>query len=60
VSHPGQPYDDLTIAERIELLQKLWDEIADAPGSVELTAAQRAELDRRLEDYDRDPDAGIS
>jgi putative addiction module component (TIGR02574 family) len=54
------PYEQLTIAERIELLQKLWDEIADSPNEVELTAAQRAELDRRLEDYHRDPDAGIS
>jgi putative addiction module component (TIGR02574 family) len=60
MGHARQPYEELTISERIELLQKLWDEIADSPEEVEVTAAQRAELDRRLEDYHRDPEAGIS
>jgi putative addiction module component (TIGR02574 family) len=54
------PYEALSVAERIELLQQLWDEIAESPEEVELTAAQRAELDRRLEDYHRDPNGGIS
>jgi putative addiction module component (TIGR02574 family) len=62
MSQAGQlaPYEELTIAERIELLQKLWDEIADSPEGIELTPAQREELDRRLDDYRRDPDAGIT
>jgi putative addiction module component (TIGR02574 family) len=62
MSQTGQlgPYEELSVAERIELLQQLWDEIAESPDEIELTAAQRAELDRRLEDYHRDPEAGIS
>ena len=62
MSRAGQlgPYDQLTVDERIELLQQLWDELAAVPDEIELTAAQRAELDRRLEDYQDDPDAGIS
>ncbi|MFO7564775.1 MAG: addiction module protein [Enhygromyxa sp.] len=62
MSQAGQMgyYDQLTVAERIELLQELWNQIADSPEEVEVTAAQRAELDRRLEDYHRDPEAGTS
>ncbi|MDY0002000.1 MAG: addiction module protein [Polyangia bacterium] len=53
-------YDELSVPERIELLQRLWDELAASPEEIGLTEAQRAELDRRLEDYRRDPDAGVS
>ncbi len=52
-------YEELSIPERIELLQRLWDELAAQPEDIELTDAQRAELDRRLDDYRRDPDAGV-
>ena len=52
-------YEELSIPERIELLQRLWDDLVAQPESIELTDAQRAELDRRLEDYRRDPNAGV-
>ena len=52
-------YDGLTVPERLELLRRLWDELAAQPENIELTDAQRAELDRRLDDYRRDPDAGV-
>ena len=48
----------LTVAERIQLVQDIWDSIAAVPEAVVLTVAQREELDRRLEAYHRDPDAG--
>jgi putative addiction module component (TIGR02574 family) len=50
----------LTVAERIQLVEDLWDSIADAPEVLELTDAQRAELDRRLEAHRRNPDDVIS
>lgn len=46
----------LTVAERIQLVEDLWDSIADAPEVLELTDAQRAELDRRLAAHRRNPD----
>jgi len=49
---------DLTVAERILLVQDIWDSIANVPEAVELTEAQRRELDARLEAYRRDPSAG--
>lgn len=49
---------ELPVAERLRLVEAIWDSIAQAPEALHLTEAQRAELDRRLDDYDRDPDAG--
>jgi putative addiction module component (TIGR02574 family) len=49
---------DLPVAERILLVEDLWDSIAAVPEAVELTIEQREELDLRLEAYHRDPDAG--
>ena len=44
--------EKLSVEERIALVEDLWDSIAeDTP----LTEPQRAELDRRLEDHQRDP-----
>ena len=49
---------EMTPAERILLVQDIWDSIAAVPESVLLTDAQRDELDSRLADYHRDPLAG--
>jgi len=38
----------LSVAERIQLAEDLWDSIAADPESHELTASQREELERRL------------
>ena len=57
----GQPFDfsHLTVAERIQLAEDLWDSVADAPEVLELTAAQRAELERRLRAHREDPEAAV-
>ena len=49
---------ELSVSERLKLVEAIWDSIADAPEALELSDAQRAELDRRLEEYERNPDAG--
>lgn len=47
----------LSAEERLNLIEQLWDslEVDDVP----LTEAQRAELDRRVEEMDRDAVRGI-
>lgn len=50
----------LSIAERIQLAEDLWDSVAAETGGLPLTAAQSAELDRRLAALARDPEAGES
>ncbi|MGH8760187.1 MAG: addiction module protein [Burkholderiales bacterium] len=48
----------LPIAERIRLVEMIWDSIAAAPEALELTDAERQELDRRWEAFERDPSIG--
>jgi putative addiction module component (TIGR02574 family) len=50
----------LSVSERIQLVEDLWDSIAAETGDVPLTDVQAAELDRRLADMDREPRAGDS
>ena len=49
---------NLSVSERIQLVQDIWDSIAEVPDSVPLTDEQKAELDRRLDAYHRDPNSG--
>lgn len=51
-------FSKLSIAERIQLAEDLWESISEEGGDLPLTETQKAELDRRLEDLERDPDAG--
>jgi len=48
----------LSVAERIQLVEDIWESIAAVPDSVPLTEAQKQELDRRLESYHRNPSEG--
>jgi putative addiction module component (TIGR02574 family) len=49
---------ELSVSERIQLVEDLWDSIVVVPESVQLTEAQKQELDRRLDAYHKNPDAG--
>ena len=52
----------LSVAERLELVQELWDSIAaDCEGEAwPLTDEQRQDLERRLAEANRDPTGGAS
>lgn len=52
--------DGLSIAERIILVQDIWDSIAAEQGDLALTESQKAELDRRLAEHLASPDEGKS
>jgi len=49
---------ELPIEERIELVQSIWDSVAAVPEAVQLTAAQREELEERVRDYRKNPEGG--
>jgi putative addiction module component (TIGR02574 family) len=51
--------DRLSIEERLELAQKLWDSVAMDLEQQPLTAAQRAELERRVAAADANPAEGV-
>jgi len=50
---------DLPLDERMQLGEYLWDSIAAEQGALPITEAQRAELDRRLEAFERDLDPAL-
>jgi putative addiction module component (TIGR02574 family) len=50
--------DQLSVPERILLVEEIWDSIAATPEDLPLTDAQRVELDRRLAACETDPTAG--
>ncbi len=49
----------LPLAERVELAEALWENIAAEGYEPPIIPAQAAELDRRLEEHRRHPEAGI-
>ena len=59
-SHPLLKVEisQLSIAERIQLAEDLWDSILGNQEELLLTDAQEQELDRRLERYRHNPTAG--
>ena len=48
----------LPVDERLKLVETSWESIAELPEALQLTQAQEAELDRRLDAYRKDPTAG--
>ena len=48
----------LPIAERIRVVETIWDSIVDHPETLPLTDEQKAELDRRLDDLEKNPGTG--
>ncbi|MBD2425014.1 addiction module protein [Phormidium sp. FACHB-1136] len=50
----------LSVAERIQLAEDLWDSILAESDELPWTDAQTQELDRRLEQYQADPKIGSS
>ena len=51
---------ELPVAERMQLVEVIWDSISAAPESLPLTQWQRDELDRRLAEYEADPSSASS
>jgi putative addiction module component (TIGR02574 family) len=49
----------LSFEERLRLLDELWESLSRTPEAIPLTGAQQEELDRRLDELDREGPVGI-
>jgi putative addiction module component (TIGR02574 family) len=49
---------DLSIPERIQLVEDIWDTIAAKADSLELTEEEKRIIDVRLEKYHQNPELG--
>lgn len=61
MSHANLPPDllALPIAERVELVARIWDSIAE-DAAIGLTEANRLILEQRLSAHQKDPNQGVS
>ena len=50
----------LPVAERMRLVEVIWDSISAVPDALPLTQWQKDELDRRLAEFEADPDSGAT
>ena len=49
---------ELSTDERLELIGAIWDTLTQDPAVLAPSEAQRRELDRRLDEYEKDADRG--
>ena len=49
----------LTPNERLDLIEQLWESLSSTPDAVPFSDAHREELDRRLNELDREGPTGI-
>jgi putative addiction module component (TIGR02574 family) len=47
--------EQLSVAERVQLVEEIWESIGAMPEQLPLSETQRRELDRRLERHEREP-----
>jgi putative addiction module component (TIGR02574 family) len=51
---------ELNVSEKLQLLEDLWDSIAQAPEQIPVLDWQKEELDKRKAAYAQNPDSGSS
>ena len=60
MSQPRPDFLSLSVAERIQLAEDLWDSIAaESPESAALTPAQIQAVQDRLQEHDTDPATAV-
>lgn len=60
MSTPVAEILEMSVADRLRIVGDIWDSIAAESNGLEISDELRIELDRRLEAYKNDPDAGVT
>ena len=50
----------LSPSDKLALVTELWDDLASNPDDIPITPEQIAEVDKRLEEYRKNPDLGTT
>jgi putative addiction module component (TIGR02574 family) len=53
-------FSDLSIGEKLQLVECLWDQIGASPESLPIADWQKEELDKRKQTYEANPGSGIA
>ena len=51
---------ELPVQERIQLVEVIWESIAAVPNAIEVSPELKTELEARVVEFQRDPEAGCS
>lgn len=51
---------EMTVADRLKLLDEIWESLLDEPGALPLSEAQGRAIDARLEAYRLHGDQGVT
>jgi putative addiction module component (TIGR02574 family) len=51
---------ELPVQERIRLVELIWDSITAVPDAVEVSPELKAELEQRMIEFEKNPEAGYS
>ncbi len=51
---------ELPVQERIQLVEVIWESIAAFPHAIEVSPELKVELEARLADFEKNPEAGYS
>jgi len=57
---PPPGFDDLSVDEKIDYLESLWDRVAASPETIPVPDWHRDIIGERMKDLDANPDAGDS
>ena len=49
----------LSVAERIQIVEDIWDSITESPEELALSETEKLELDKRLASYAENPNEGV-
>ena len=60
IPNPPPGFDDLSVDERLDYIQSLWDRIAAKPEEIQVPDWHRKVLDERLAEYQTHPVEGRS
>jgi len=60
MSNPAPDITQLSREEQLELLDRLWDSLGRDPDALPLSDAQKAELDRRLDEIEAQSPTGLT
>jgi putative addiction module component (TIGR02574 family) len=60
MSSPEKTIFDLSMSEKLQLLEDLWDDIASDPAAVPLPDWQKEELNRRKQNLLQNPGSALS
>jgi putative addiction module component (TIGR02574 family) len=54
----SQQINDLSLQEKILLVEEIWNNISKTASTLELSGTQKEELDKRLDSLEKNPELG--